>query len=86
MLSLIPELLVNIAHIGKVNEDKLAHSRIQFGTLGVKYGKYPRASLAQTMARWVEGLNGGPVKWLPACHASRFAAPADVRSAAHCEL
>jgi hypothetical protein len=59
MLSLVPELLVNIAHIGKVNEDKLAHSRIQLRTLGVKYGKYPRASLAQTMARWSRGRMAG---------------------------
>jgi hypothetical protein len=28
MLSLVPELLVNIAHIGKVNEGELGHSRI----------------------------------------------------------
>jgi hypothetical protein len=33
------ELLFSIAHIEKINEGELGHSRIQIRTQGVKYGR-----------------------------------------------
>jgi hypothetical protein len=85
---LVPELLVNIAHIGKVNEGELGQSQIQTRPLKMETAQFPRTrAVLRTLARrdGAQVLGEGPsLDSSYAPHGPRSAECAQVRSRRNC--